>query len=54
MTQVTGLTGPEGDGPVAELKSVAGAITDTFFRADFTIGGTDNPSFTILLILAIA
>lgn len=54
MTQVTDATGPEGDGPVAELKSVAGAISDTFFRADFTIGGTDNPSFTILLILAIA
>lgn len=30
---------------------VAGPITDTFWRASYTIGGTDTPSFTIALVV---
>ena len=32
---------------------VAGAITDTWWRCAYTIGGTDNPSFTVVVVLAI-
>ena len=44
FTQATGLT--------SEWKSVAGAITDDFWRANFTIGGT-SPSFTFILVMGI-
>lgn len=44
MTQVTAAA--------SELKSVAGAITDDYWRATFTIGGT-TPSFTFALALGI-
>lgn len=44
MTQATAAT--------SELKSVAGAITDDYWRATFTIGGT-NPSFTFALVIGI-
>lgn len=36
----------------AEFKSAAGAITDDFWRIDWTIGGTD-PSFTFAVVLGI-
>lgn len=32
---------------------VAGPITDDYWRASWTIGGTDNPSFTVFVGLAI-
>lgn len=35
------------------LTPVAGPITDTWWRAAWTIGGTDNPSFTIALAVGI-
>jgi hypothetical protein len=44
LTQVTAAA--------AELKSVAGAFTDDYWRASFTIGGT-NPSFTFALAFGI-
>lgn len=37
----------------SELKSVAGAITDTFWRPTWTIGGTATPTFSFILNLAI-
>lgn len=37
----------------AEWQSAAGPITDSWFRASFTVGGTDTPSFTAVLLLAI-
>lgn len=44
FTQATGIT--------SEIKSVAGAITDTFWRASFTIGG-GAPSFTFALAIGV-
>lgn len=37
----------------AEMKSVAGAITDDYFRANFTIAGTGSPSFKLILAFGI-
>jgi hypothetical protein len=45
MTQALGLT--------HEIKSLAGAVTDTYWRADYTIGGSDTPSFNIVVALGI-
>lgn len=36
-----------------ELSSVAGAVTDDYWRAVITIGGTDTPTFPIFIVLAI-
>lgn len=44
FTQATGVT--------SEWASVAGAITDTYWRISYTIGGTD-PSFTFVLTAGI-
>jgi hypothetical protein len=35
------------------ITPVAGPITDTYWRASVTIGGTDTPSFTIVLTVGI-
>lgn len=41
--------------PGAQMKSVAGAITDTFFRARYTIAddSAGSPSYTIFVIIGI-
>lgn len=46
LTQATGIT--------SQWSSVAGAITDDYWRASITIGGTDTPTFTYALVLGIA
>lgn len=51
-TPVTRLTFAQATGKTSERLSVAGPITDDWFRFNFTIGGT-SPSFTILALLAI-
>lgn len=45
FAQATGIT--------SEWASVAGAITDTYWRASFTIGGTDTPTFEFILAVGI-
>lgn len=45
FTQVTGVT--------TEWITTAGAITDDYYQLDFTVGGTDSPSFDIAVILAV-
>jgi hypothetical protein len=37
----------------SELLSAAGAITDEFWRVDFTIGGTDTPTFPFIVVVGI-
>ena len=46
MTQATGIT--------SQWSSVAGSITDDYWRASITIGGSDTPTFTYALVLGIA
>jgi hypothetical protein len=36
-----------------ELSSLGGAVTDDYWRASWTIGGTDTPTFSFALVLAI-
>ena len=45
LTRATGIT--------SEWASVVGAITDTYWRATWTIGGTDTPTFEFILAIAI-
>lgn len=47
------LTFTQATGRTAEWKSAAGAITDDWWRATWTIGGT-NPSFTFAVVVGIA
>jgi hypothetical protein len=44
-TQATGIT--------SELLSVSGAVTDDYWRASWTIGGTNTPTFRFVVILAL-
>lgn len=37
----------------AQFASVAGPITDTYFRAAVTVGGTDDPAFLIALAVGV-
>jgi len=37
----------------SELSSVAGAVTDDYWRAGMTIGGTATPTFQLFIVLAI-
>jgi len=52
-TPTTRLTFTQLTAAGSERKLLAGAITDTFYRYGFTIGGTDTPTFAILAVLAI-
>jgi len=45
FTQATAIT--------SEWKTADGAITDDWWRASWTIGGTDDPSFTVVLFVGI-
>jgi hypothetical protein len=45
FTQATAIT--------SEWLSVAGAITDDYWRASWTIGGSDTPTFTFALVVGI-
>ena len=46
FTQATGITSQF-------ITPVAGPITDTHYRATWTIGGTDTPTFSIVLVVGI-
>lgn len=48
----TRLTFTQANAATSELLSAAGAITDTYWRVDATIAGT-NPSFTFAVLLGI-
>lgn len=45
FTQATGIT--------SEWKSLVGAITDTYWRASWTLGGTNTPTFEFVLAVGI-
>jgi len=49
----TQLTFTQATTTTSEIKSAAGAITDTWWRAKWTIGGTGSPSFTIFTAIGI-
>lgn len=48
------LTFAQATGKTGEFLSSAGANTDTWWRANFTIGGTGSPSFTFVVVVGIA
>lgn len=48
----TVLTLAQATAASSEFKSAAGAITDTYWRVDWTVGGT-SPSFTFAVVLGI-
>lgn len=52
-TPTTRLTFTQANGVTGEWKSAAGAITDTWWRVSYTIGGT-SPSFTFAVAVGIA
>lgn len=37
----------------AQWKELAGAVTDDWWRLSWTIGGSDNPKFTVVVVVAI-
>ena len=45
FTQATSIT--------SEILSTAGAITDDFWRVNYTIGGTDTPTFIVVVTIGI-
>ena len=50
---VTRATFAQATARTAEWIEVSGAITDDWWRPEWTIGGTDTPTFTIVVLLAI-
>ena len=52
-TPETRLTFTQATGRTAQHLSAAGAITDTWWRAQWTIGGTDTPTFTFAVVVGI-
>jgi len=51
--ETTRITFTQADDITSEWMSVAGAITDTFWRVTWAIGGTDTPTFTFAVIAGI-
>jgi len=51
--QTTRLTLTQATGITAELKSVAGAITDEWWRVAYAIGGTATPTFSFAVVVGI-
>ena len=47
------LTFTQQSGLAAEWKSAAGAITDTWWRVEYTIGGSASPKFTFAVTVGI-
>ena len=45
FAQATGIT--------SEWKTVAGAVTDDYWRVNYTIGGTGTPTFTFVVVFGI-
>lgn len=50
----TRITFAQATGATSEFKTTAGAITDTYWRVSWTIGGTDTPTFNIVVAIGIA
>lgn len=48
------ITFAQATAPGFEAKSLLGAITDTWYRINYTIGGTASPSFTVVVTVGIA
>lgn len=51
-TPITQLTFTQATGVTSEVTSAAGAITDDYWRVDWTVGGT-TPSFTFAVVVGI-
>ena len=49
----TRLTFAQASAKTYEFLSAAGAITDQFWRVDFTIGGTSTPTFPFIVVVGI-
>jgi len=49
----TRLTFTQATGKTSQMLSAAGAITDAFWRVDFTIGGSGGPSFPFIVVVGI-
>lgn len=52
VSPATRITFAQATGKTSEWKTAAGAITDTYYRAKLTIGGT-SPSFTAVVVVGI-
>jgi len=50
---VTAATFTQATGVTSEWVEVSGAITDDYFRVNYTIGGSDTPTFEFIVILGI-
>jgi len=51
--ETTRITFTQATDVTSEWSSVAGAITDTYWRVTWAIGGTDTPTFTFAVIAGI-
>lgn len=51
--ETTRITFTQATDETSEWKSLAGAVTDTFWRASWTIGGTNTPTFEFVLAVGI-
>lgn len=49
----TRLTFTQATAKTSQIVSAAGAITDQFWRVDFTIGGTGSPTFPFIVVVGI-
>lgn len=49
----TRITFTQAAAATSEWKTVAGAVTDDYWRAYYTIGGTDTPTFSIIVSFGI-
>lgn len=52
-TPATQITFAQATEATSEHLSTAGAITDVQWRVDYTIGGTDTPTFTFVVVVGI-
>lgn len=48
------ITFTQADAATSQWSSVSGAITDTLWRVDYTVGGTNTPTFVFAVFLGIA
>jgi hypothetical protein len=51
--ETTRITFTQATAATSEWKSLAGAVTDTYWRASWTIGGTDTPTFEFIVSVGI-
>jgi hypothetical protein len=52
-TPTTRITFTTATGKTSQMSSVAGAITDTYWRVSYTIGGTSTPTFAFAVTAGI-